>query len=80
MTRDKMIQELNKLYKDLYGMDIAYTGHYDMYTDEQLEIVYDTMLQLKKVDRSWEEKPECTCGAKHTSNPKWHMRYCPLDK
>jgi hypothetical protein len=22
----------------------------------------------------------CTCGAKHTSNPKFHLSYCELDK
>jgi hypothetical protein len=22
--------------------------------------------------------PECTCGAKHTSNPKFHLSYCDV--
>ena len=20
----------------------------------------------------------CQCGARHTSNPSWHMNYCPM--
>ncbi len=22
----------------------------------------------------------CECGSKHTSNPNWHMNFCPLSK
>ena len=24
-------------------------------------------------------KTECACGASHTSNPKFHLSYCPLN-
>lgn len=28
---------------------------------------------LKPADYTPPTKPECTCGAKYTSNPNWHM-------
>ena len=31
------------------------------------------------VARECVKRVECSCGAKHTSNPKYHLSYCDLD-
>lgn len=46
-------------------------------TTEQEELLREFEKML-----GYDEPPpipkECSCGAKHTSNPKWHMQYCDL--
>ena len=45
-------------------------------TSEVVDIIsiYDTIVY--KFPRDKKPKKGCSCGAKHTSNPKFHFRYC----
>jgi hypothetical protein len=40
----------------------------------------DELEQILDELESKREKRNCECGAKHTSNPKHHLSYCPLAK
>ena len=50
---------------------------------EQMNIVETVMYKYKsgisKNDSVYTE-PRCTCGAKHTSNKKFHLKYCDLSE
>jgi hypothetical protein len=39
------------------------------------EITFNNVKEFPKIDLD-----ECTCGAKHTSNPNFHLNYCVLNK
>jgi hypothetical protein len=45
-------------------------------TMDEFTIYVEAMNSLKREEKG----PECECGAKHTSNPKHHLKYCPLNK
>jgi len=58
------------------------TMHFDLNDLNELNDLSDEefnafMIQFESAP---EDKKECTCGAKHTSRPNYHLRYCDLSK
>lgn len=54
-----------------------YTFDPNHFSNEQWETMIEEAHNAKPVS----SKPEsCSCGAKHTSNPKHHLKYCDLNK
>lgn len=65
------------------GSIAAYTHWYDL-SDVELDCPAIPWSYISEIDEMWKThekaKPVCTCGAKFTSVPGHHMKWCDLPK
>lgn len=69
------LDEVTELRRDLECASLEHLAtSYRFWTGKEMPILLDNVIEEMMAYK----KPVCTCGAKHTSNPKFHLRYCDI--
>lgn len=68
-------QEGTIIHVDVYGRHLNLVK----YSRGYVEVYFNDEIELISKDVTSRNNKECTCGAKHTGNPKYHLPYCKMD-
>jgi hypothetical protein len=73
----------NYLFKEIFCIYIApldqNMGLFEDTTSSQRFYLAPSEESIYMVERKHKHKTDCECGAIHTSFPKYHLKFCPLD-